>query len=360
MRLQLLVAIVLATFSFHVTSVFAQKPETQPVLLQMVRDNAIHQELNLSSDQIEQIREALKPIDGPWFRVRIRPVEERIETIGTLTEQLENSLRGILTAEQTKRLDQLRNQALGTRMVVRDQVAAALGIDETERQSLYDTFRKTDAVVKDMREKVNAGEIDSKKAAAKVKQAQQVERKGLTDGLSTEQRIKLVDLTGESFDFSKVQRTYPVAPELTLEGAQWLQGSEINLEDLRGKVVAVHFYAFQCINCRRNLPHYNAWQTDYADEGLVIIGIQTPETSRERKPDEVAAAMRSENIEYPVLMDTQSANWKQWSNTMWPTVYLIDKQGYLRRWWQGELNWKETPGEQQMRQTIELLLAEED
>jgi hypothetical protein len=64
-------------------------------------------------------------------------------------------------------------------------------------------------------------------------------------------------------------------------------------------------------------------------------------------------------MEYPVLMDAQSSNWKSWSNTMWPTVYLIDKRGFIRRWWQGELNWQGTPGEQQMRDSIERLLSED-
>ena len=64
------------------------------------------------------------------------------------------------------------------------------------------------------------------------------------------------------------------------------------------------------------------------------------------------------SLTYPVLLDGESKNWKAWSNTMWPTVYLVDRKGFLRRWWQGELNWKETPGEQQMRETIEQLLSE--
>ena len=131
-----------------------------------------------------------------------------------------------------------------------------------------------------------------------------------------------------------------------------------NLEQLRGKVVAVHFYAFQCINCQRNFPHYKAWHDDYGDKDLVIIGIQTPETSPERQIDRVTAAVKQDAMEYPVLMDAQSSNWAAWNNTMWPTVYLIDKQGFIRRWWQGEMNWQGTPGEQQMRETIEQLLAE--
>jgi hypothetical protein len=57
-------------------------------------------------------------------------------------------------------------------------------------------------------------------------------------------------------------------------------------------------------------------------------------------------------------MDSAANNWKTWHNTMWPTVYLIDKQGFLRRWWQGELNWQSATGEQEFRQTIQQLLKE--
>jgi hypothetical protein len=90
----------------------------------------------------------------------------------------------------------------------------------------------------------------------------------------------------------------------------------------------------------------------------VVIGLQTPETAAERRVEQVQAAAIREAIKYPVLLDLESANWKNWSNTMWPTVYLIDRQGFLRRWWQGELNWQGGDGEQQMRRTIEQLLAE--
>jgi hypothetical protein len=90
----------------------------------------------------------------------------------------------------------------------------------------------------------------------------------------------------------------------------------------------------------------------------MIIGIQTPETSAERVPEKVRQAMEASNIEYPVLLDQQSKNWQRWGNTMWPTVYLIDKAGFIRTWWQGELNWQGADGEAQFRQTIERLLAE--
>ncbi len=123
--------------------------------------------------------------------------------------------------------------------------------------------------------------------------------------------------------------------------------------------MVVHFYAFQCINCQRNLPHYAAWYRDFADQGLEVIGIQTPETQSERDATQVANAAKQSDIDYRVLMDQDSSHWQRWGTTMWPTVYLIDRAGYLRSWWQGELNWKGNPGEQKMREQIQQLLDEE-
>ncbi|KAA5543796.1 redoxin domain-containing protein [Roseiconus nitratireducens] len=337
-----------------------EPPEVNPVLLQMIRDSAIHRELDLSAEQIDAVMHVLEEVDGPWFRVRIRPQPERKVVMGKLTLQLEQALAEILKPDQLDRLNQLRNQALGTRMIVRDAAVSQLDLASQKRGELFEYFAETDRMVATWQEQLRGGEGDERAIASKIQQRQNDERQHFVDSLTNAQKRTLYDLTGKSFDFQQVKRMYPRAPELTLEGAEWLQGGPLTLEQLRGKVVALHFYAFQCINCRRNLPHYNGWHTDYADQGLVVIGIQTPETSAERSVERVAAAIQSEGIEYPVLMDAESSNWKRWSNTMWPTVYLIDKQGFLRRWWQGELNWKETPGEKQMRETIETLLAEGD
>lgn len=332
--------------------------EVQPVLLQMIRDDAVHAELRLTPDQITGIRDALESIDGPWFRVRIRPAKERIATTQELTAQLRRSLGELLNEDQLGRLNQLENQALGTRMIVREQTAAALEITAAQRDTLYQRYRQTDQAVSEAQKKQQSGEWDADAAQRAIAKAKADEMKSVNETLTNAQKRELAGQTGAAFDFQTIKRTYPAAPEITEQGATWLQGEPLKLKQLEGRVVALHFYAFQCINCRRNLPHYNGWYRDYADQGLVVIGVQTPETASERSPEKVSAAIETEGIEYPVLMDAQSANWKQWSNTMWPTVYLIDKQGYLRRWWQGEMNWKGTPGEQQMRDTIEQLLAE--
>ena len=210
-----------------------------------------------------------------------------------------------------------------------------------------------------LQNQLRKGEKSPEKVQDEIAWAKQTEKDMLKEVLTDEQRSMVTAITGKSFDFSQVKRTYPLAPELDDSGATWIQGGPLKLEQLRGKVVAVHFYAYQCSNCIANIPHYNAWYSDLADQGLEVIGIQTPETSAEAKSANVSRAVKREGIEYPVLLDGSRSNWNAWHNTMWPTVYLVDKRGFIRRWWQGEMNWKGTPGEKQMRRTIENLLAEE-
>ena len=333
-------------------------PSTPPVLLQMIRDDSVHQDLRMTDDQIAEVVDALKTVDGRWFRARNFPLDKQPGELDELTGELRSQLKSILDSPQLIRLAELERQALGTRMLIRADVAKGLGLSKGQQQRFIDAFLETDKKSAELQSQVRKGELAQDEAQKEIGKLQAAERKLFADRLSVEQRVKLGPLTGRPFDFSKVKRTYPLAPELMDDGAQWVQGGPQKLESLKGKVVAVHYYAYQCINCKRNLPHYNAWHKDYADQGLVIVGIQTPETSRERKFDLVKAAATESGIEYPVVLDSKSTNWKNWSNTMWPTVYLIDKKGFIRRWWQGELNWQGNPGEKDMRRSIEQLLAE--
>jgi hypothetical protein len=89
-----------------------------------------------------------------------------------------------------------------------------------------------------------------------------------------------------------------------------------------------------------------------------VIGIHTPETSSERDLQNLKQKVVEAKFEFPVLIDNDRRNWNKWGNSMWPAVYLIDKQGYVRYWWLGELNWRGAAGEKILRRRIEALLAE--
>lgn len=118
------------------------------------------------------------------------------------------------------------------------------------------------------------------------------------------------------------------APELA--PGLWIQGPEISIRASRGAVVLVDFWEFTCVNCLRTLPYLKAWHERYADRGLVIVGVHTPEFEVSADPELVAAAVRGEGIRYPVLLDAGRANWDRFANHYWPAKYLIDARGYLR------------------------------
>jgi peroxiredoxin len=107
------------------------------------------------------------------------------------------------------------------------------------------------------------------------------------------------------------------------------------------------------------LPIYNEWVQRFAGRDVVVVGIQTPETPAERDIQQITAAARENRQQYPVLVDLQNKNWDAWGNTMWPTVYVIDRQGYIRLWWQGELKWQGAKGDQVVIDAIERLLDED-
>jgi hypothetical protein len=89
-----------------------------------------------------------------------------------------------------------------------------------------------------------------------------------------------------------------------------------------------------------------------------VIGIHTPETAGEGNLDRVRKKVKANEMKYPIAVDSEAKTWNAWGNQFWPRVYLIDKNGDVRYRWDGELNWKETKGEEIMRKKIEELLAE--
>ena len=147
------------------------------------------------------------------------------------------------------------------------------------------------------------------------------------------------------------------APELT--GDSWLnlpKGSTLSLASRKGKVTIVHFWTFGCINCKRNLPAYDRWWKRFATNGVVVIGIHTPESEAERDPANVAKRVKELGIAYPVLLDPDRQNWNRWQQRWWPAIYLIDKQGRVRYVWECELEYQKADGEAKMTQLIVDLL----
>ncbi len=128
------------------------------------------------------------------------------------------------------------------------------------------------------------------------------------------------------------------APEFT-GIVKWLNtpnDAPLSLQQLRGKVVLIDFWTYSCINCQRSLPHVEAWYRDYQADGLVVVGVHTPEFAFEHVVGNVVSAATSLGVKYPVAVDSNYGTWDAWNNQYWPAEYLIDPSGNVRAYDFGE------------------------
>ncbi len=113
-------------------------------------------------------------------------------------------------------------------------------------------------------------------------------------------------------------------------------------EEIEGKVVLYDIWTYSCINCVRTLPYITAWDDKYSDQGLLIVGIHSPEFEFEKDPENVKMAIEKHGINYPVVMDNDMETWKAFENRYWPRKYIADHEGYLRYDHIGEGGYQET------------------
>ena len=133
----------------------------------------------------------------------------------------------------------------------------------------------------------------------------------------------------------------PLAPDFT--GIDhWLNSGPLTMAGLRGKVVLVDFWTYSCINCIRTLPYVEGWYQKYAADGLVIVGVHTPEFAFEYDTGNVAGAIARFGITYPVAQDNEYATWQAYGNEYWPADYLIDATGHIRSVHFGEGDYLQT------------------
>lgn len=131
------------------------------------------------------------------------------------------------------------------------------------------------------------------------------------------------------------------APEL-IGGGTWINSEPLTLSELKGKVVLVDFWTYSCINCIRTLPFLRAWHEKYRQEGLVIIGVHSPEFEFEKISQNVKTAANDFDLTYPIVQDNDFLIWKAYDNHYWPAKYLIDKDGMIRYTHFGEGKYNET------------------
>src|SRR3954468_14639536 len=117
----------------------------------------------------------------------------------------------------------------------------------------------------------------------------------------------------------------------SLDGATgWINSEPLTPAGLRGKVVLVDFWTLTCINWLRTEPYIRAWSQAYRDDGLVVLGVHTPEFSFEHDLDLVRQAVRERAIDYPVAVDNDYAVWSAFANNYWPALYVVDRDGVIR------------------------------
>ncbi|MCH7856278.1 MAG: thioredoxin family protein [Gemmatimonadetes bacterium] len=155
---------------------------------------------------------------------------------------------------------------------------------------------------------------------------------------SSEPVLKEVkNLLGFSSDLPIIKK----APEL-VGLASWMNSKPFLLEELTGKVVLVDFWTYTCINCIRNIPHIKALYEKYKDNGLVVLGVHTPEFEFEKDVGNVRESVKEYGVEYPVALDNDYATWNAFENRFWPALYLIDAKGNIRYTHFGEGKYAET------------------
>ena len=129
----------------------------------------------------------------------------------------------------------------------------------------------------------------------------------------------------------------------TLDGATaWLNSVPLGSAELRGHVVLVDFWTLTCINWLRTEPYIRAWSNAYHDDGLIVIGVHTPEFSFEHDLELVRKATCDREIDYPVAADNDYAVWEAFDNHYWPALYFVDRDGVIRDQYFGEGRYAES------------------
>ncbi|MEO5902973.1 MAG: cytochrome c biogenesis protein/redoxin [Gemmatimonadaceae bacterium] len=172
-----------------------------------------------------------------------------------------------------------------------------------------------------------AEEILIRKLGAQPVQAESIDKGESLEQFAAEVKEKPLPDEGEAPGFSK--------------GGPWINSAPIDLASLRGRVVMVDFWTFECYNCLNALPHVKALEAKYRARGLVVIGVHTPEFPREKVEANVREQVKSLGVVYPVVMDNSYGVWNSFSNHYWPAAYFIDAKGRIRYHHYGEGSYDE-------------------
>jgi len=142
-----------------------------------------------------------------------------------------------------------------------------------------------------------------------------------------------------------------MAPEL--KTSEWINSAPLSLDELRGKVVLLDFWAWDCPECAKTLPGLRDLYARYSDQGLVIIGVHTPRGEFEKNVDDVRRTVQEKDIRYPVTIDHDYLTWLDYLNNVWPTHFVLDQDGVIQLSHSGIGRFEDT------EEVIQRLLADE-
>jgi peroxiredoxin len=347
----LLVALVPATDCFSV-----DRPPALDSWWVLLHEPAVVAELRLTPEQQTSYRNLIDELDLRYFPLRNKSPEDATAGIVQIVSDARTRLKEILQPAQRQRLTGLLMWRAGTSAMFDEEISPRMRLTDTQRTRIQEIQTETASAVAQLEQQANQGK-DREPLEKQFVELKTDEQKRILGLLRAEQRTTWKEMHGKTFDVKTLGRAAYKAPSL-IDTGEWINSSPVKSDELRGKVVIMHFYAFGCINCIHNFPAYLDWQKRYKDVDVVMIGIHTPETSAERNVESVRSEAAEQKLRFPILVDGKNENWNAWGNSMWPCVYLIDKRGYLRQFWAGELNWQGATGEASMRGWIDELLDE--
>lgn len=325
-------------------------PLVDPTIL-LIRDDSVRTALGLTEEQRASLDQLLHQHNRMLLAIRDVSPSGADKTAQPALREIHDALAKQLTLEQRLRLQGLVLQAQGYDALLRKDMVTGLKLSEEQQTKLTDIGDKFHKQAQEAQQQDRAGH------AEKLASLQAERHKQIIAILDDQQETKLGKLLGEPFDFTKVVKSPAWAPEFA-DIEEWIHTEPLTLASLRGKVVVVHFFAFGCSNCINNFPWYREWHEAFQGQDFALIGIHTPETKTEEDNNLLRAALDQHQLKFPVAVDKQKTMWQAWYNGVWPSVYLIDRQGRVRYWWYGELNWQKSGNQQVARRQIEELLAE--
>lgn len=357
-----LVCVISLLLVAQITASAAQVPSYQGMIIpiphpitSLLRSKKVHRELGLSVSQINEAEKAVSEIDLPLWRLRDLPPQKRNEEAVTLINQLRSKLAQILSDRQNERLNQLVWQARGIDAFLEPQVGLKLNLSPVQTSRIQTLVKTLYSKITSLQNNPNINSESLR--AANIQNLQAETQRNILSVLNSYQQNTFTMLMGRPFNFSRIQAIACKAPEFEID--TWINSAPVKLSEQKGKVTVVHFYAFGCGNCVRTLPYYNDWLKHFPKSSFSIIGIHRPETKQERIIDKVKDKAAKANMKYPIAIDNESVAWNSWANNIWPSIYLIDKNGFIRYWWYGELNWKGAESEKLLRERIRKLIHEQ-